>query len=56
MIFVTDDHRTIHVPKETRQTPGVVPDALDPVLLAAIHQTNACSSKVKPAIKNSKTR
>ena len=56
MIFVTDDHRTIRMPKETRQTPGVVPDALDPILLAAIHQTNACSSKVKPAINKFKTR
>ena len=56
MIFVTDDHRTVRMPKQTRQPRGLVPEAIDPVLLTAIHQTNACPSKVKPAIKNSKTR
>ena len=56
MIFVTDDHRTVRMPKETRQPRGVVPEAIDPVLLAAIHQTNACSSKVKPVIKKFKTK
>lgn len=56
MLFVTDDHRTVRMPKEAVQPKGVVPEAIDPVLLAAIRQTNACSSKVKPVIKKFKTK
>ena len=56
MLFVTDDHRTVRMPKETVQPRGVIPEAIDPVLLAAIRQTNACSSKVKRVIKQFKNK
>ena len=55
MLFVTDDHRTVHMPKKTRQPEGVVPEVIDPVLLAAITQSPAQKNKTKPVVRKFKS-
>ena len=47
MYFVTDDHRTVKLPKKSQSPRGVLPETIDPLLLATIQKSNVCSLKVK---------
>lgn len=55
MLFVTDDHRTVRMPKKTRQPQGVVPDVIDPFLLAAITQSPVQKTRTKPVVRKFKS-